>query len=178
MTRWYGKLLGFIAGWLLMRHPAGAVVGLLIYGAGRDQTLSRIARIASRAGWFVLPKGAVGLRQPVHVEDLAQAAHAAAEAPVAHGRTYALAGGETLAYRDMVARTVGSLQPPARLLEVPAPLFKAALAVARLGGRLGTASDSVLARMRQDLVFDSRPAMRDLGYAPRRFDPGPGTFGA
>ncbi len=30
MTRWYGKLLGFIAGWLLLRHPAGAVVGLLI----------------------------------------------------------------------------------------------------------------------------------------------------
>ena len=30
MTRWYGKLLGFIAGWLLLRHPVGAVVGLLI----------------------------------------------------------------------------------------------------------------------------------------------------
>ncbi len=28
--RWYGKLLGFIAGWLLLRHPAGALVGLLI----------------------------------------------------------------------------------------------------------------------------------------------------
>ena len=30
MKRWYGKLLGFIAGWLLLRHPAGAVIGLLI----------------------------------------------------------------------------------------------------------------------------------------------------
>lgn len=30
MTRWYGKLLGFIAGWLLMRHPAGGLIGLLI----------------------------------------------------------------------------------------------------------------------------------------------------
>lgn len=28
--RWYGKFFGFIAGWLLMRHPAGAVLGLLI----------------------------------------------------------------------------------------------------------------------------------------------------
>jgi DnaJ-class molecular chaperone len=28
--RWYGKLLGFIAGWLLLRHPAGALIGLLI----------------------------------------------------------------------------------------------------------------------------------------------------
>ncbi|MBS7457872.1 J domain-containing protein [Coralloluteibacterium stylophorae] len=28
--RWYGKVLGFIAGWLLLRHPAGALLGLLI----------------------------------------------------------------------------------------------------------------------------------------------------
>src|SRR5690606_42007137 len=30
MKRWYGKVLGFIAGWLLMRHPAGGLSGLLI----------------------------------------------------------------------------------------------------------------------------------------------------
>jgi preprotein translocase subunit Sec63 len=28
--RWYGKLLGFVAGWLLIRHPAGAVLGLVL----------------------------------------------------------------------------------------------------------------------------------------------------
>ena len=27
---WYGKILGAIAGWLLMRHPAGAILGALI----------------------------------------------------------------------------------------------------------------------------------------------------
>jgi DnaJ-domain-containing protein 1 len=30
MKRWYGKLLGFVAGWLLLRHPGGALIGLLI----------------------------------------------------------------------------------------------------------------------------------------------------
>ena len=29
-TRFYGKLLGFIAGWLLLRHPAGGLLGLVI----------------------------------------------------------------------------------------------------------------------------------------------------
>lgn len=149
----------------------------LVYGAGRDQTLSRIARIASRTGWFVLPKGAIGLRQPVHVEDLAQAARAVVDASATHGRTYALPGGETLPYREMVAATLASLQPPARLLEVPAPLFTGALRAARMFGRLGAASDAVLGRMRQDLVFESDAARRDFGYAPRRFNPGPGNFG-
>lgn len=30
MTRWYGKALGFVAGWLLLRHPGGGLIGLLI----------------------------------------------------------------------------------------------------------------------------------------------------
>ena len=30
MKRWYGKFFGLIAGWLLLRHPAGGVVGLLV----------------------------------------------------------------------------------------------------------------------------------------------------
>ena len=28
--RWYGKFLGLVAGWLLLKHPAGAVIGLLV----------------------------------------------------------------------------------------------------------------------------------------------------
>jgi preprotein translocase subunit Sec63 len=28
--RWYGKLLGFVAGWLLLKHPGGALIGLLL----------------------------------------------------------------------------------------------------------------------------------------------------
>ena len=31
--------------------------------------------------------------------------------------------------------------------------------------------DAVVARMRQDLVFDLEPARRDFGYAPRTFNP-------
>lgn len=46
MTRWYGKLLGFIAGWLLLRHPGGGLIGLLIghafdsnwFGSRRDES--------------------------------------------------------------------------------------------------------------------------------------------
>ena len=39
MTRWRGKLLGLVVGWLLLRHPAGGLLGLLL-GHAFD------------AGWF------------------------------------------------------------------------------------------------------------------------------
>jgi len=149
----------------------------LVYGSGRDRTLSRIAAIARRAGLFALPRGATGLRQPVHVDDLADAAFAALDADAAHGRAYELPGGETLPYRGMVARVLASLSPPARLVEVPAPLLATLLAAARATGRLRGFGDAALARMREDLVFDAAPARHDLGYAPRAFQPTAAMFG-
>ncbi|MDR7068040.1 nucleoside-diphosphate-sugar epimerase [Pseudoxanthomonas japonensis] len=141
----------------------------LVYGAGRDQTLVRIAAMAKRMGFFVLPRGADGKRQPVHVDDLAAAALAVVDVPATHGQAYALPGGETLAYREMVARTLAAVQPAVRLREVSMPMFNLALAFARKAGMMRGLTDDAVSRMREDLVFDASPAQRDFGYAPRAF---------
>ncbi|HYG07783.1 MAG TPA: NAD-dependent epimerase/dehydratase family protein [Stenotrophomonas sp.] len=143
----------------------------LVYGAGRDATLSVIAAMARRHGFFVLPRAAAGLRQPVHVEDLADAALLAWAAPATFQRAYAVGGGEVLGYGEMVARVLQALSPPARLHRVPTPLFAAALWLAHAAGRLRGLNAQALQRMRADLVFDLGPAQRDFGYAPRRFAP-------
>jgi nucleoside-diphosphate-sugar epimerase len=150
----------------------------LVYGAGRDRTLTRVARIARRWGRFALPRDARGLRQPVHVDDLAAAAHACIESVASHGRAYDLPGADTLPYREMVARVLAALRPPVPLTLLPAPLFAAALSGARVLGRGDGIGDAVVARMRDDLVFDATPAQRDFGYAPRPFQPTASMFSA
>lgn len=148
----------------------------LVYGAGRDRTLSRIAAMARRTGMFPLPRGATGLRQPVHVDDLAATAVAALGARGAGGGAYDLPGGETLSYRDMVARVLAVLEPPARLVELPAPVFSLLAAAFRSSGRLQGFGPAAQARLRQDLVFDVAPAAAALGHAPRAFRPVAGMF--
>ena len=148
----------------------------LVYGAGRDATLTRIATLARRWGRFPLPRNARGLRQPVHVVDLAEAAAACLGNEATHGRTYALPGGETLAYRDMVARVLACLAPPPALVELPSPLFNLALLVAQASGRATHLGEAAVTRMRSDLVFDPAPAQRDFGYAPRPFRPDAAMF--
>jgi nucleoside-diphosphate-sugar epimerase len=148
----------------------------LVYGAGRDATLTRIARLAQRLHGFALPADATGLRQPVHVDDLAAVAMACLDAPVAAGQAYAVPGGETLAYREMVARVLASLPSRPRLWTLPPALFRTLLAPARLAGVAAGFNDAALARMREDLVFDAAPAARDLGYAPRAFAPDAAMF--
>lgn len=143
----------------------------LVYGAGRDATLTRIAQLAQRWHRFPLPRDANGLRQPVHVDDLAAAAFACVAATATYGNGYALPGGETLTYRDMVARVLAVLQPPPTLVELPSPLFSLALFVAQLSGRATGLGEAAVRRMRSDLVFDATPAQRDFGYAPRPFRP-------
>lgn len=143
----------------------------LIYGAAGDRSLTRIAAIARRWRRFALPRDAAGLRQPVHVDDLAQAAVSAIDAPASHGRAYALPGGETMPYCEMVARVLAALQPPATLLRLPPPLFRMILSCAHATGIARDFGNAALARMREDLVFDIAPAQRDLGYAPRPFRP-------
>lgn len=162
---------GVLAACTRMQAAATLLRPTLVYGSGRDATLSRIAALARRTGVAVLPRGANGLRMPVHVDDLARAAVGCLPVAASHGRAYALPGGEALAYREMVHRVLQALQPPARLVEVPAPLFALAVRAAQAAGRLQGLGPAVVARMREDLVFDAGPASRDFGYAPRAFAP-------
>ncbi|MDO4710238.1 MAG: nucleoside-diphosphate sugar epimerase [Pseudomonadota bacterium] len=143
----------------------------LVYGAGMDKSLTRIATLATRFGRFVLPHTARGLRQPVHVDDLAAAAIACLHQNGTIGRSYDLPGGETLNYIDMVRRVLAAIEPAPRLHLVPLPVFSALLWLARASGKLKGFNNAMLARMQQDLVFDSQAAQRDFGYAPRAFQP-------
>lgn len=43
MKRWYGQFFGFIAGWLLLKHPVGGFLGLLV-GYAFDHDVFRSAR--------------------------------------------------------------------------------------------------------------------------------------
>ncbi|GAA4999957.1 nucleoside-diphosphate sugar epimerase [Pseudoluteimonas lycopersici] len=169
------RLLGAEAALFASSEQRGTTATMLrptlVYGRGRDATLSRIAALARRHGRFPLPRGADGLRQPAHVGDLADAAFAASQSVAARGRAYDLPGGETLPYRDMVKRVLDCLEPPAKLLELPMPLFRLTLRVARSRGIARELTDAAVQRMREDMVFDAAPARRDFGYAPRAFAP-------
>jgi nucleoside-diphosphate-sugar epimerase len=60
------------------------------------------------------------LRQPVHAEDLAIGAiAAAASGGAAIDKTYAPSGGETMSYREMAGRIFDALGNPRRIISAP-----------------------------------------------------------
>jgi nucleoside-diphosphate-sugar epimerase len=141
----------------------------LIYGGG-EQNLSRIVGLARRWRWLPLPGDATGLRQPVFAADLAAAVLACLRSPAPIVGSYDLPGGETLAYDEMLRRVLAEAVPGARILKLPAPLFRLGIRLLRRLG-VGGVGEGLLSRFDRDLVFDAGPARRDLGYAPRPFQP-------
>ncbi|MDB5454658.1 MAG: epimerase [Caulobacter sp.] len=141
----------------------------LIYAEGRDGNVSRLASLIGRFGVLPLSGHGDGLRQPVHADDLAAGALAAATAPAAADHAYDLTGGETLTYRAMAGRVFEGLGRQPRLLSLPPALFKLMLTLAK--PFLPGATATMGARMARDLTFDSAAARRDFGWAPRDFHP-------
>ena len=145
----------------------------LIYGNGRDRNLSRLVAAARRWRVLPLPANARGLRQPVHVEDVAAAVLTSLREPRPRPGFFDLPGGETLPFDQMVARALAAGAPRALRLPLPGPVF--ALGVRLLGGGRGLGR-GFLARLGQDQVYDGGPARDALGHAPRGFRPGPEAF--
>ena len=141
----------------------------LIYAEGRDINITPLSRLIRRFGFMPLVGGAPGLRQPVHAEDLAIGAIAAALSPAAANKYYSLPGGETLSYREMIGRIFDGLRKPRRTISVPASLWKAGFALAR--PLFPSANVAMGTRMMKDMTFDPAPAIRDFGWKPRGFYP-------
>lgn len=141
----------------------------LIYGGGRDANVSRIAGLVSRLP--VVPVAGRGLRAPVHADDLARlAVECVISGPKSAG-TWLLAGGETLAYPDMLRRIAAAEGRSIRLLRLPAWLMKVGVRLAHLSGRLADVRPAMIERQTMDLVVDDTPAREQLGWEPRPFRP-------
>jgi nucleoside-diphosphate-sugar epimerase len=149
-------------GWTILRPT-------LIYTEGRDTNITPLSRLIRRFGFMPLVGGARGLRQPVHAEDLAIGAIAAAASPAAANKFYSLPGAETLAYREMIGRIFDGLRLPRRTIPVPVFLWQAGFVLAK--PLFPGANVAMGIRMMKDMTFDSTPAVRDFGWNPRAFNP-------
>lgn len=149
-------------GWTVLRPT-------IIYDEGRDANITRLSRLIERLGFMPLAGSGSGLRQPVHAEDLAIGALAAAGSSAAINKIYATPGRDTISYREMVGRIFDGLEKPRRVIAVPPPLWRAAFALAK--PLIANANVAMGNRMAKDMIFDATPAMVDFGWNPRGFRP-------
>lgn len=145
----------------------------LIYGCGMDKNITVIARFARWFHFFPIVGQGTGLRRPVHADDLAQACVGVLDCPAAFDQAYDLSGGETLPYRDMVARVFQSLGQHPHIVRIPLSLFRSTIRVAASLPSLRHLTPDMADRINSDMAFDHERAVQDFGYSPRPFQPPP-----
>jgi nucleoside-diphosphate-sugar epimerase len=148
--------------WTLLRPT-------MIYGADADQNVAFIKSVIRNFGFFPMPWGAKGLRQPVHVDDLAAACVSTLECEPAFNRAYNLGGGEVLSFPELVRRIFRAERKRLLLFPVPMPLYYLLIAAAKKFPKTAFVREEMVERMFQDLTTDNKPACVDFGYNPRAF---------
>ncbi len=143
----------------------------LIYGLGKDKNVTEIAKFIQQFGFFPLFGQGEGLRQPVHVDDVAAACLSALQVPVGEKNSYILSGQEMLSYRVMVERIFVALGRKPLFFRCPLWLFGLAVRLANLLPSFKGLTTEMAVRMNKDQNFDYTEAKVDLGFNPRPFRP-------
>ncbi|MDW7772653.1 MAG: hypothetical protein SCH71_07155 [Desulfobulbaceae bacterium] len=145
----------------------------LIYGFGKDKNIAEIGRFIKRFGFFPLFGRGEGLRQPVHVDDVAGTCLSALNIQEGKVCTYVLSGGEVIEYRTMVERIFTALGRRPRFIRCPLMVFAMAVRLANLLPPYKELTTEMAVRMNRDQHFDHSAAAADLGFKPRPFHPLP-----
>ena len=143
----------------------------MLYGGEHNQNIAFITRMIRWFRFFPMLSQGNGLRQPVHIDDLAAAVRSLIDKSALQEATYVLAGGEQLSYRQMIERVFKSLNFKVRFWVLPQGIFMRLIDGLSIIPGLGFLNREMIKRMENDLVYDIEPARRDFEYAPGMFRP-------
>ncbi|MBV9784589.1 MAG: NAD(P)H-binding protein [Acidisphaera sp.] len=150
----------------VMLHPT------MIYGAGDEQNVRRLAALLARFPVLPLPGGGRNLVQPIHQDDVTRAIRAALAVTWERPRAMVIAGPTALPYSEFAAAVAAAcgLQAP-RVMPVPAWLLVALAAAAgrlprRIRGGLPAVGAAEIRRLLEDKAFDITPMVETLGITP------------
>ncbi len=141
----------------------------MIYGYGRDENISNIIVFIEKFGFFPILGQGKGLRQPIHVDDVAAACVALLAKELPGQRQYIIAGKEVVSYREMVARIFQALNKRERIVRCPMWLFTSAVRFLKCVPKYKNVTLDMVTRMNVDLTFSYEHAQKDWGFAPAGF---------
>lgn len=138
----------------------------MIYGAGLDANVTRIARVIETWRMFPVQPPAEGKRAPVHADDVALAALRALVQPAATGQTYHISGGTVMPFHELPERIADVMGISLRI-----PRIKGLATLLGWLRRIGIAAPSpeIARRMQRDLVFPDDRVKTELLVSAREF---------
>lgn len=141
----------------------------MLYGLGRDATIGRMQKFIQRWSFLPVPAMQTGLRQPVHVNDVARAVLKVVNEPFTINKVYELGGRDCLNVHQLARRIFLDNKKSVRVLYIPTWLLSMALMLLKIFRPRLDWSPALLKRAAVDQVVDNQAAVKDFQYEPRAF---------
>ncbi|MBI5945849.1 MAG: NAD(P)H-binding protein [Chloroflexi bacterium] len=144
----------------------------MIYGSPRDRNMWRLIRLLRITPIMPIFGDGESLQQPIYVDDVAQAVLRALQTDATIGKSYNIAGKDSLTYNQVIDTVASALGRRVWKLHLPfMPIVRVLQFTERLGLRLPIKSEQVL-RLNENKDFSYAEAQRDFGFSPREFEQG------
>ena len=101
------------------RIPYTILRPTLIYDGEHDRSITFIAKVVRKLGFFLVAGEAKGLRQPIHAEDVAKAIFNSIGNEKAHNKALNVTGGETITYFTMIRRVCEAVGRKVHIFPLP-----------------------------------------------------------
>jgi len=154
------------AAFLRSGRPGVMIHPTMIYGAGGENNVQRIATYIRRFGAVPLPRGGRMLVQPIHVEDVAACLEATLFRSEALGPPIVVAGPEPVSYGAFVEAIAHAMGRRVRLVRIPTGILMVAAAATPLLPGLPRITTAEVRRLLEDKAFDIAEMRRRLGVEP------------
>lgn len=141
-----------------------------IYGPGDTYGWLKLFRMVEKGRFLMIGSGRT-LNHPLYVGNLVDALHAAAETPVARGRTYIIADARAVTLHDLVKAVAEAMDTQVRIFRFPSyRLAYGAAAVVELAFKPFGGTPPIFRRrlswFRTNRSFSIARARQELGYEP------------
>lgn len=144
----------------------------LVYGGPRNQNVNFLKQLIKVFRVFPLVGSGDGKRQPIHADDIAITCIRSLKKEIEQkSKIYNITGGDTLTYREMVDQIFETLSIQPRYLRIPLTVVRPVMNVASKVPGLDFLNSEMAERTEQDLVYSITPAVEELQFSPRKFDP-------
>ena len=144
----------------------------MIYGSEDDENFSKMIRFIKMRGFFITFGSGENLIQPIHIEDVADAAVNVLENSKTYKKTYEICGKEPLKYNQMLKIVRNKMKKQFIIIKLPISLSKFLVSIYSKISKNPALTPDQIERMGIDKSYSYKQAEADFNFSPISFENG------
>ena len=142
----------------------------MIYGSEDDENFSKMIRFIKMRGFFITFGSGENLIQPIHIEDVADAAVNVLENSKTYKKTYEICGKEPLKYNQMLKIVRNKMKKQFIIIKLPISLSKFLVSIYSKISKNPALTPDQIERMRINKSYYYKQAEVDFNFSPISFE--------